>query len=82
MPASTLFARTYRPGDVTTAGSSRSSPNSSWRIRAFLGVDSESIDSGRGHQYVNAQKYHMLERVDRRLLDESLHECCGDVMAK
>jgi hypothetical protein len=56
--------------------------SSSGRIGAFLCVDPESIDGERGHQYVNTKKYHMLERVDRRLLDESFHECCGDVMAR
>jgi sulfotransferase family protein len=56
--------------------------NSSERIAAFLGVDPKSVDAERGHQYVNERKYHMLEKVDRSLLEESIHECCGDVMAK
>ncbi len=56
--------------------------DSAERIAAFLGVNSKSIDADRGHQYVNDRKYHILDRVDRLLLEEAFHECCGDVMAK
>ncbi len=52
------------------------------RIGAFLGIDPTSIDTERGHEYVNDRKFHLLQRVDPHFLEEAMHDCCGDVMAR
>jgi hypothetical protein len=52
------------------------------RIGAFLGIDPTSIDTERGHEYVNHRKFQMLDRVDPHFLEDTMHECCGDVMAR
>lgn len=52
------------------------------RIAAFLDIAPESIDVGSGHQYVARRKYRFLERVDTKLLDRTVTECCGELMTR
>jgi hypothetical protein len=54
--------------------------NSAERLAAFLDIDPASIDVKLGHQAANARKFGVLQRVDPNLLDDSVRECCGDVM--
>ena len=54
--------------------------HSAERLGEFLEIDPASIDVHEGHQAANNRRFHLLEHVDRTLLDETVRECCGDVM--
>lgn len=52
------------------------------QLATFLGVPPATIVTRKGHQYPNEQKQHLLRRIDRTLLEDTVKECCGDVMAR
>lgn len=56
--------------------------SSSDTIAEFLGIPADTLDPARGHEYSGARKFGILEKLDPSLLQDTVEELCGDLMAR